>query len=83
MSERLLLKARLAERKKAFKELTLRADSYISIIREIIDPYAFTEDFTELDLEKAKVLMKDFYNIWKEAKEIKKQISRMEKDLNG
>ena len=46
-----------------------------------IDPYV--EDFTELDLDRAMTAMRDFSRLWNEAKDLKSQISRMEKDLNG
>ncbi len=81
MNEILLLKARLDEKKKALKEMNRRADSYIIILRDIIDPYV--EDFTSLDLDRAMTAMRDFARMWNEAKELKSQIARMEKDLNG
>lgn len=76
-----MLKARLADKKKTLKNLTRRADNFIITIRDIIDPY--TEDFTELELDRAKVAMQDFYALWKEARKLKTDIERMEKDLNG
>ena len=80
-NEILLLKARLAERKKSLEEAKRRADSFIIIIRDIIDPYI--EDFTELDLDRAMTAMRDFARLWNEAKELKASIARMEKNLNG
>jgi len=80
-NEILLLKARLAEKKKSLEEAKRRADSFIIIIRDIIDPYI--EDFTELDLDRAMTAMRDFARLWDEAKELKASIARMEKDLNG
>ena len=81
MNEVLLLKARLAEKQKSLKEMERRADSYIIILRDIIDPYV--EDFTTLNLDRAMTAMKDFSRLWSEAKELKAQIARMEEDLNG
>ena len=81
MNEVLLLKARLAEKKKTLEEMKRRADSYIIILRDIIDPYA--EDFTDLDLDRAMTAMRDFARLWNEAKDLKSQIARMERDLNG
>lgn len=81
MNERLLLKARLADAKKRLKEMELKADAYTSIIRDIIDPYA--GDYTDFDMDKAVVIIHDFHKLWTEAKELKAQIERMEKDLNG
>jgi len=79
-NEILLLKARLAEKKKSLEEAKRRADSFIIIIRDIIDPYI--EDFTELDLDRAMTAMRDFARLWNEAKELKASIARIEKDLN-
>ncbi len=79
--EILLNKARLTDKKKRFTELELRADSYISFIRDIIDPYG--GHFTEFDMEKALVIMNDFYNLWIEAKRLKTEIIKLEKDLSG
>ena len=79
--EILLLKARLAEKKKRLDEMELRANSYIRIIRDIIDPYG--GEWTEFDLERARLIMEDFHAVWAEARTLKTEISRMEKDLNG
>lgn len=76
-----LLKARIADRKKVIKDAERRAESYIIILRDTIDPYE--EDFTELDLERASVTMKDFLKLYRETKTNKEQLARMEKDLNG
>lgn len=81
MSEVLLLKARLAEKKKTLGEMKRRADSFVIILRGIIDPY--TEDFTEMDMDRGMTAMRDFARLWNEAKELKAQIARMEKDLHG
>ncbi|MCL4492531.1 MAG: hypothetical protein M1510_11665 [Nitrospirae bacterium] len=76
-----LLQARLAGLKKTRGEKVLRADSYISIIRDIIDPYG--GDFAGFDMEKFMVIAKDFYSLWEETKTLDEQIARMERDLNG
>lgn len=79
--EILLCRARLADKKKRLEEMELRADSYIGIIRDIIDPYA--GDFTGFDMDKAMLIMTDFHKIWKEARELKSTVEKMERDLNG
>lgn len=79
--EVLLLRARIAEKKKSLEALKHKADSYIIILRDILDPYV--EDFTELDIERAAVIMDEFRKIAGEAKDIKIQIARLEKELNG
>ena len=81
MNEILLLKARLAEKKKALEEMQLKADSYIIVLRDIFDPYI--EDFTTIDAERGEVIAKDFKHLCAKGKELKAQIAKMEKDLNG
>lgn len=81
MNEVLLLKARLAEKKKALEEMQLKADSYIIVLRDIFDLYH--EDFTAIDAGRGEVIAKDFNRLCSEGKEIKAQIARMERDLNG
>lgn len=81
MKEVLLLKARLADKKKTLEEMNRRADSYIIVLRDIFDPY--TEDFTAIDTERAVVIVNDFNRLCAEGRELKAQVARMEKDLNG
>lgn len=81
MSERLILKGRLLDCKKRYKDIELKADAYISIIREIIDPYG--GHFTEFDIDKFMVISGDFHKLWLEARDLKEQIARLEKALNG
>jgi len=81
MNEVLLLKARRAEKKKSLEEMNRRADSYIIVLRDIFDPY--TEDFTTIDIDRAVVIVNDFNRLCAEGRELKAQIARMEKDLNG
>lgn len=81
MNEVLLLKARLADKKKILEEMSRRADSYIIVLRDIFDPYI--EDFTAIDTERAIVIVNDFNRLCTEGREIKAQIARMERDLNG
>jgi hypothetical protein len=79
--EMILLRSRIAEAKKRLGEMECRADSYISIIRDIIDPYG--GEYTEFNMDRALVMMNDFHRIWTDARELKVQLARMEKDLNG
>jgi hypothetical protein len=79
--EIMLCKARIAEKKKRLADMELRADSYTRMVRDIIDPYA--GDFTEFDMERGKLIMDDFHAVWCEARALKAEIARMEKDLNG
>jgi len=80
-NEILLCKARLTDKKKRLEDMELRADSYIGILRDIIDPYG--GHFTNFDMDKAMLIMADFHKIWKEAHELKNMIAKMESDLNG
>ncbi len=82
-NELLLIKAKISEKKQKLRELDLKANNHIITIRNIIDASAYDEDFTELELERARVAFEDFYKIWIEAKEIKSQIKRLEQELNG
>jgi hypothetical protein len=77
----LLLKARISEKKKRLAEMELRADSYTRMLRDIIDPYS--GDFTEFDMDRAELIVQDFHAVWCEARALKAEIARMEKDLNG
>lgn len=81
MNERLVLKARLADAEKRLNEMEIRADAYISIIREIIDPFA--GEYTDIDVEKAVVILHDFRKLWKDAKALKEQKAILEKAVNG
>ena len=79
--EMMLLKARIADAKKRREDMVHRADSYIIILRDLIDPYS--EDFTTLDIDKAVVIINDFSRLQKEAKHLDEEISRMKRDLRG
>ena len=79
--EVLIIKSRIAEMKKRTREIDLRADSYISLLRDIIDPYG--GEWTDFDMDRALVVMNDFHALWKEALNIKAQISKLERELNG
>jgi len=81
MNEILLFRARLAAKKDELEQLNLRADNFIIAIREIIDPY--TDDFTEIEIERAEAAITDLKALHTKAAELKKQIHKMEKDLNG
>lgn len=81
MNEVFLLKAKLADKKKSLDSLKTKAENYIILLREMIDPYI--DDFTELELQRASITLADFVALQKEARTLKEQIARMEKDLNG
>lgn len=81
MSERIMLKGRKAEKEKRLKEIDVRANSYIRIIREIIDPYGGS--FIDFEMDRAVAAMDDFHAIWREARQLKDEIRRIEAELNG
>lgn len=81
MNEGFLLKARISESGERLRQMEERADAYIRMLRDIIDPYA--GDFTETEVPKARLLMDDYYKLWAEARELKALKARMERDLNG
>ncbi|MEJ5227205.1 hypothetical protein [Thermodesulfovibrio sp.] len=80
-NEILLIKAKIADKKKCLKELELKADNCIITIRNLIDPYV--EDFTTLKIENARTAMEDLYKLYLEAKTLKEQIKRLESEIDG
>lgn len=82
-NELLLIRARIAEKEARLRELNLRADNCIITIRNIVDPNAYDEDFTALAIDRAHAAMQDFYEIWREARELKAKKLRLERELNG
>jgi hypothetical protein len=78
-NEILLLKAKLADKKDQMKKLVLKAENYIISIREALDPYE--EEFTDLEIDRALSAMQDFHILWLQAKQLKEQIKKIEKDL--
>ncbi|KAF0145102.1 MAG: hypothetical protein FD156_1213 [Nitrospirae bacterium] len=77
----ILHKARLDEKKKRLATLNLRAENYIIILRDIIDPA--TEDSNDLDLCRAQITLEDFVSLNEEKLALKAEIARMERELNG
>lgn len=78
--EVLLHKARIAEKKKRLKDMELRANNYIRIIRDIVDVYG---DYTRFDIPRARVTMRDFHKLWEKARQLESEIETMEAQLNG
>lgn len=78
-NEILMLRARLSAKKEEFKQLELKAENYIISIRETLDPYE--DDFTNLEIERAQQAMQDFYILWREARKLKEQIEKMDRNL--
>jgi len=79
--EILMLKARIAEEKKRLSHLELTAQGLLAELRLILDPYA--DLLTEVDMEQARAVFEELYSRWKEAREVKEKLSRMERDLGS
>lgn len=77
--EIMMLKARIAEERRRLSDLELVSRGMLAELRLILDPYA--DPFEELDLEKARVIFEELYRKWREGREVKERLSRMEKDL--
>jgi len=81
--EVLILKSRISELKQRCRDNDRRADNYIRTIREIIDPLSvIDDDFTALEMDKALMAVTDLHTLWEKQKELKLQISKIEKELN-
>jgi len=79
--ELVLLKARIAEKQKRLVELNRRAENYIIILRDIIDPSE--EDSNNLDLERAETTLEDFISLNKEKLALKAEIAKLRRELDG
>jgi len=79
--EILMLKARIAEEKKRLSHLELTAQGLLTELRLILDPYA--DLLTEVDMEQAKAVFEELYSRWKEAREVKEKLVKMERDLGS
>lgn len=77
----ILHRARISEKKKRLEDLSRRAENFIIILRDIIDPSV--EDSNSLDLERAKCTLDDFITLNGEKATLKAEIAKLERDLNG
>ncbi|MEW5745272.1 MAG: hypothetical protein AB1805_07550 [Nitrospirota bacterium] len=77
--EMILEKARLAEKEKRLKDLRRRAENYIIILRDIIDPGV--EESEDLDLCRAELTLKDFIALNNEIIELKAEIRKKRREL--
>ncbi len=80
-SELTLRRAQLADKKRTLEEMNLRAESHVIELRNILDPYI--EDYATLRMNIGKVEWMALERTWSEMCELKKQIEKMERDLNG
>lgn len=79
-TEIMILKGQLADDKKRFNDLKIKALGTQSIVRQLIPPYG---DLLKIDEEKFLVYSKELFETIKEMKELHVKITEMERDLNG
>ena len=79
--ERAALKGRLADDKQEFQRVNIRADSLLSDIRAILDPYA--DSVVDIDTARAVVLMGDLHKLKEKAVFLANKIKEMEDSLYG
>ncbi len=79
--EFILLKARLDEKRKSLAGLNRRAENYIIMLRDIIDPSC--EDSNNLDLCRAKDTLDDFIELNEKKLTLKAEIAKLEREIHG
>lgn len=78
--ERAAALGRLTEKRKELKEIDLKADGYITSVRNIISAYG---EFKDMDMEKAHVQTKELLELKDRRIEVWREIMRLEEFLNG
>ncbi len=78
--EIMIMKGQLADFKKRYQELKLKAVGAQSLVRQLIPPYG---DLIKVDEEKLMVYAKELSQIIKEMKELNQKITEMELELHG
>jgi hypothetical protein len=81
--EVIIIRSRIAAIKQEEGACDLRADSYIRMIREEIDPLLAIKDFLNLDLDRAQLIMHDLLAVRDKKKSLAAERLRLEKELNG
>lgn len=79
-SDRIKLRGRAAELRENLQEFETRAQNHIITIRNLIDPY---EDLPDLEVERAEQAMISLKVLVTKAREAKKTLAKIDKDLNG
>lgn len=79
--EVILFKARLGDKRKQLAKLNGRAEDFIILLRNIIDPSV--EDSNDLDLPRAHAIIEDFMSLNDEKLKLKADILKMEREING
>jgi acetyl-CoA carboxylase carboxyltransferase component len=78
-NELLIAKGRLADTEKQLEEANLKADNYMILIRELLDPYA---KFEELELDKVIAIAKEFRDLQLRVRELTHLRLRIKSDFN-
>jgi acetyl-CoA carboxylase carboxyltransferase component len=78
-NELLIAKGRLADTEKQLEEANLKADNYMILIRELLDPYA---KFEELELDKVISIAKEFRDLQLRVRELTNLKLRIKSDFN-
>lgn len=76
-NEILIMKGRIAALEQEYDQLEMQADAYMTICRELLDPY---KDFLELDLEKAMAMIAKFREAQLAAINKKEMINKIKSD---
>ena len=79
--EVILHKARVDEKRKTLSGLDRRAENFIILLRDIIDPSC--EDSNDLDLSRAQAVLEDFMELNEKKLTLKAEIAKLERELHG
>jgi hypothetical protein len=80
MSERMMLRGRLADLKMKYREAKTLADGYIISLRGLVNPYDEIESL-RIDLIRAQVA--ELHKAWERCRSLKEEIARIEEELTG
>jgi hypothetical protein len=79
--EWIMQNARLKDKQKRLEDLNHKAENYIIILRDIIDPSV--DDSNDLNLYRAKLTLEDFIALNDQKLALKAEIAKIERDLRG
>lgn len=81
MSDLTMQRAKLADKRRQLAELNLRAESHVIELRNILDP--FIDDYAALRMHIGRAEWQALERVHAEMTELKRQIEKMERDING
>lgn len=76
-NETYLAKGKLAALVQEYEQLEMQAEAYMTICRELLDPY---KEFLDLDLEKTFNMVHKFRELQLKAREKKEMIDKIKSD---